>query len=62
VCFSNDGMLKAVVLDNAKASNGGSEGSNKPEVLQIWNRSTLLKSYDLAELNQHKFIYSRFTV
>jgi hypothetical protein len=54
ICVSRDGQLKAILLDNKPPGQGGGGGDSKAELLQIWNGRTLLKTYDLAELDKHK--------
>ncbi len=38
------------------------EKADKAQILEIWGEHTLLKSYDLNELDKHKNIYTTGTV
>ncbi|CAL8149489.1 unnamed protein product [Orchesella dallaii] len=51
---SKSGQKRAVLVDKA----GDAEASSKIEYLQIWSDVTLLKTYNLGELDLHKSVYT----
>lgn len=50
-CYSRSGQRKAVVVEIGN-------GSETYDILQIWNRDSLEKTYDLKELGSHKAVYT----
>uniref|UniRef100_A0A6G1SAH6 acylaminoacyl-peptidase n=1 Tax=Aceria tosichella TaxID=561515 RepID=A0A6G1SAH6_9ACAR len=54
---SNNGRylarLRGSTPSSSSSSPGGGGGGDKKQVLEIWNRSRLLKSFDLSEVDAH---------
>ncbi|KAJ6632877.1 Acylamino-acid-releasing enzyme [Pseudolycoriella hygida] len=53
ICISQCGTRKAILVEKSDKTT-----SQKTQVLEIWGEQTLLKSYDLGELDKHKNIYT----
>ena len=55
--FSNSGSKKAI-LSSANGKCGAGSGDDKGELLQIYSKERLLKTYDLKELDKHNSVYT----
>ncbi len=58
ICISRDGSRKAILMEKNSSSSKESSSNNKVQFIQVWNKDTLLKSYDLSELDKHKSVYT----
>ncbi|KAG4077418.1 hypothetical protein HA402_002845 [Bradysia odoriphaga] len=53
ICISSFGTRKAILVEKTDKSS-----AQKSQILEIWGDNTLLKSYDLSELDKHKNMYT----
>lgn len=53
ICISPCATRKAILVEKVDKASG-----QKTQILEIWSEQTLLKSYDLNELDKHKNVYT----